>query len=356
MPILYAILSVYFQLHNSLSYYRKGKIMKLNNTYNCNGFTLVELAIVFAIMGMLLAATIGLLKIQYIADRYKATKTHLIAAKEAIISYAMSHGRLPYTDRLRDGYEDKDELYTNCQELPCYLPWMTLLFNGLDPWGQRLRYDVNNALTTTNNSNICAVLYEISLHQADTGANTVLPCVTSTSDTNDNGQIDTDASSNPLGRSVAAIIISDSELAEGASYPNLTGKNADTDREYEMEATGFDKSRPYNDQVAELTINELMSRLCSSDNTFIKVYGGTGNFILPDSIEIPIGSGNCINNLSDTVYATLKIGQSYKYYEDNNACMPTGATIFTGNFTQAAELDFVAGDRDGMVKGDMTDF
>ncbi len=272
--------------------------MKLHNVHSNNkGFTLVELAIVIAIMGILFAASFSLLRLQNTAGHYKATKTHLKAAKEAIIAFAMTNGRLPYTDgnddNITDGYEDTVTLDKSCGYKPCYLPWMTLSFKEFDPWNQHLRYDVNDYLLTTNNSNICAILYEISLHQTDNKENTVLPCVTSTSDTIDNGQIDTDTNSNPLGYSVSAVIISDSELAEGASYPNLTGKNADTDREYEMEATGFDKSRPYNDQVAELTVNELMARLCSNDNTFIKLYGHTeeqGSQV--DEEETGTGNGN----------------------------------------------------------------
>ncbi len=324
------------------------------------GFSLIELSIVLVIMGIMIAAAASVWVMQKKTANLTNAKELLDAAKENVIAYAMSRGRLPYPDGDDggdpiDGYEDTGGVDYQC-ETPsrlCYLPWNTLGTKELDPWIERLRYDVSDLLAGAKQDNICAILYELSLHQTDTGGNTNLPCVTESNDPlPPDGQIGVDPSSgNPLGRSVAAVIISKGEInQETASKPTLDGKNAYTMREYEA-ASNVPRA-DYNDLVVEITVNELMTKVCSRDNTVIKIYGVSsgGSF---DSIEIPIGSGNCITNLNSTNgYATLKVGQTYKFHQNNNSC--TGTSTYTGNFTQAAEVDF-AGNKDGKVRGNRTD-
>lgn len=77
------------------------------------GFSLIELAVVMMIMGLLLGGLLGPLGSRSQQERIDTEQNDLAAIKAALISYAIRHGRLPCPDTeaeapidLRDGYEN----------------------------------------------------------------------------------------------------------------------------------------------------------------------------------------------------------------------------------------------------------
>jgi len=115
-----------------------------------SGFSLVELAVVLAIVGLLLASTMYTLSAQVDQRNRNDTQRRLEEAKELLLSFALVNSRLPCP-----GFATGDEsgggaaVCTNSYD--GLLPARTIGFQptdangfGLDAWGNRIRYAVSS--------------------------------------------------------------------------------------------------------------------------------------------------------------------------------------------------------------------
>ena len=115
------------------------------------GFTLVELAVVVAIVALLLGALLAPLATQYSLRKNKEGEKALAGIKEALLGFAVSNnGRLPCPDSDDDGIIDGIEDIggtglpgDDCLETEGILPWQTLGIFPADPWGRLYRYQVS---------------------------------------------------------------------------------------------------------------------------------------------------------------------------------------------------------------------
>lgn len=119
------------------------------------GFTLVEMAIVLVIVGLLLGGLLMPLSTQVEQRRISETQKALDEIKEALIGYAASHVDasnhpfLPCPDKTvaggvgtpNDGQEDRNVVGT-CVVSEGNLPWVTLGGADADSWGNRFHYRV----------------------------------------------------------------------------------------------------------------------------------------------------------------------------------------------------------------------
>ena len=112
------------------------------------GFTLVELAVVIAIIALLLGALLVPLATQYQLRKNKEAERDLREIKEALIGLAITNGRLPWPDGNfpPNGVEN---VPASPVALPCtvcegLLPWRTLGTVPTDPWGRIYRYRVSS--------------------------------------------------------------------------------------------------------------------------------------------------------------------------------------------------------------------
>jgi prepilin-type N-terminal cleavage/methylation domain-containing protein len=121
-----------------------------------HGFTLVELAIVLFVIGLLVAGLIGPVEVQMEArDRRKTLET-MEQAREALYGFALTHRRLPCPDTDGDGRSnppfDATDAGTMAATAVCevitdqngFLPWFELGLAGGDAWGNRITYRVSN--------------------------------------------------------------------------------------------------------------------------------------------------------------------------------------------------------------------
>jgi prepilin-type N-terminal cleavage/methylation domain-containing protein len=114
-----------------------------------HGFTLTELAIVLAIVGLLLSSTLFSLSAQ-VESRYRGdTLRRLDEAKELLLSFALVNGRLPCPG-IASGDEAGGGVAPCAAGYAGFLPAKTLGFQptdsagfGLDAWGNRIRYAVS---------------------------------------------------------------------------------------------------------------------------------------------------------------------------------------------------------------------
>ena len=150
------------------------------------GFTLVEVAIVLVIMGLLLGGLLGPLSIQMEESRRKATLAGIDQAHDALIGFALSSGRLPCPDTDNDGLEDPAGGTGGCSAVRGQLPHVSLGLGSGDAWGQSLMYLVTaefaddtdgtslgcGPVTAGISFELCAV-GDITILDQATGGNTV---------------------------------------------------------------------------------------------------------------------------------------------------------------------------------------
>lgn len=129
--------------------------MQLINHNQSGGFTLVEMAIVLTIVGVLLAGLLPTLSSQIEQQRRSETLKHMDEIKQALLGFAISSGRLPCP---ADGTIPTLPGVANGagqEKSSCavganggVLPWVTLGVGETDAWGRRYTYRVTPAFAT----------------------------------------------------------------------------------------------------------------------------------------------------------------------------------------------------------------
>lgn len=205
-----------------------------------SGFTLVELAIVLVIIGLVLSAFLTPLAAQLAQARNTEARKDLSEIKEALLGFAVVNGRLPCPDTNNDGLEDAC-LNTNVTVTTGgNVPWSTLSTKQLDPWQRRYQYRVNNGFTAP-----------FLLSTAGSGAGEIRVCTTS-------------ACANTEANNVPFVIFSTGE--NGAVLPpanldeqeNVDGDKDFVSREFSNTGGGFD------DIIVWASTNLLMNRMVTA--------------------------------------------------------------------------------------------
>ena len=157
---------------------------RLRSRYRAAGFSLVELAVVFTIVTLLLASAMYTLSAQIETRNFEDARRRLEQARELVLAFAIVNGRLPCPARSSSaGAEvrvaDTDAVAANrgkCQDtVPVedyyggtvsvgvtggLLPAQTIGFQqidaagfAVDPWGNRIRYAVAKTITSCSGTN-----------------------------------------------------------------------------------------------------------------------------------------------------------------------------------------------------------
>jgi prepilin-type N-terminal cleavage/methylation domain-containing protein len=165
------------------------------------GFTLVEIAIVVLVLGLLLASLLGPLSVRIEQQEIRKTSDQMEEVKEALYGYAMAKGALPCPDTsgTPDGIAD-----------PCvgaeegWLPWQDLGVVRAGAWGSLFRYRVTQAFTIPDNG-VCG------------GAPADLDLCRSGNITIQTRGYDKPAATVPLVTQLPAVIVSYGKNARGAT-------------------------------------------------------------------------------------------------------------------------------------------
>ncbi len=107
------------------------------------GFTLIELAFVLVILGILLSMGAGLIPLLVNQNKLNESRAIVREARTAVIGYALATGRLPWAAAGTDGSET-----VNRQR--GYLPHETLGIPGTDSYAKPLFYSVDPYLATSS--------------------------------------------------------------------------------------------------------------------------------------------------------------------------------------------------------------
>ncbi len=114
-----------------------------------NGFTLVEMAVVLMIVGLLLSGMLVPLSAQMDQKNNADTQKSLSEIKEAIIGYALANGRLPCPadPTIATGSTGAGVSRPSCATVASstgVVPWTTLGVSETDAWGNRYTYRVTS--------------------------------------------------------------------------------------------------------------------------------------------------------------------------------------------------------------------
>lgn len=120
----------------------------MRNHLRQSGFTLVEIAIVLLIVGLMIGGLVAPLSSQLEQRRLNETTRNMEEAREALMGFALRNGYLPCPAiSAADGREDRTD--SNCNKRFGYLPWITLGVGRLDGWGRVMGYSVTPAFTNS---------------------------------------------------------------------------------------------------------------------------------------------------------------------------------------------------------------
>ena len=111
------------------------------------GFTLIELAIVIAIVGALIGAFLVPLRTQIDAAKIREAERMLHEIRVALVGHAIARGALPCPDVVSDGIDGEAPSACTGAMLEGVLPYQTLGVNRSDPWGRLFRYRVAQEFT-----------------------------------------------------------------------------------------------------------------------------------------------------------------------------------------------------------------
>lgn len=216
------------------------------------GFTLVELAVVLAIFGLLLGMFVIPLSTQLDQQRFGEAERQLAAVREALIGYAIANGRLPCpanpaiaTGTAGAGTENKPG--AACAAAEGVVPWTTLGVPETDAWDRRLTYRVTLAFADDAAAGMQATLL-----------------------ITDAGNINvTDGAAN-IATAVAAVVVSHGKNGFGAFRTDGTQiggaagnelENADNDAIFVSQIPGPN----FDDMVGWVSANVLKSRLVAAN-------------------------------------------------------------------------------------------
>ena len=104
------------------------------------GFSLIEMAIVMLVIGLLLGGLLTPLTVQIDQQRYNETQKSLAEIKEALIGFAIVNGRLPCPAISPASGAEMPTCPPASRD--GYIPWTTLGVPKLDAWGHIFRYSV----------------------------------------------------------------------------------------------------------------------------------------------------------------------------------------------------------------------
>lgn len=109
------------------------------------GVTLVELAVVLAIVGLVLGAILTPLGMRYQIQSNKRIQAEIDNVKDGLIGFAVTAGRLPCPDVDGDGGEDRTG--PACVQFSGNIPWRTVSTGRDDGLGKTFRYAVSPEFT-----------------------------------------------------------------------------------------------------------------------------------------------------------------------------------------------------------------
>jgi len=214
------------------------------------GFTLVEMAIVMVVLGLLLGGILAPLSARQEQDRRDKNAALLDQAREALIGYALTNRRLPCPDTDGSGQENGCAPFDpSIAPATGRLPWVTLgIAAKFDAWGNphQIHYTVNRAFTSNN------PLTFFTLTTAGTG-NGIIEVHSNAATCNTNNK--------QVANNVPALIWSSAQNDYASQGSVDEQENLNGDRCYVFREYNIAKNQEFDDQMVWLSPGILFNRM-----------------------------------------------------------------------------------------------
>jgi prepilin-type N-terminal cleavage/methylation domain-containing protein len=146
-------------------------------TTNHRGFTLTELAVVLVIVALLMGGAMMTLSAQMEQRSFEETQRRLQSAREALLAFALTNGRLPCPAAPNAMGEESPAGGGVCNNwYNGFLPARTLGFQptdaegyGIDAYSNRIRYSVSSGVTGSGTCNTATAVCACGNHFTNAG-------------------------------------------------------------------------------------------------------------------------------------------------------------------------------------------
>ncbi len=220
-----------------------------------SGFSLVEMAIVLAIVTLLLAGLLPTITSQLEQQRRSETRKQMEEIRSALIGYATSQTppRLPCPAKPTLATGATNAGVADCTISPIrtgVVPWVTLGTSETDAWGRRFTYAVASSAGGD---------FATSFTLSSTGSLSVLSSSTGTCPSN-----------GCVGSNIPAVIISHGVYGSGGYMPqgNQLPQSADPDEILNtnggLQFVSHDQSPTFDDLVVWISPNTLFNRMVAA--------------------------------------------------------------------------------------------
>lgn len=232
--------------------------------YKTAGFTLVEMAIVLVIIGLLLGGMLMPLSAQMDQRRVSETQKALDEINQALLGFAIVNGFLPCPadPTLASGTANAGVARVRTAAACTggnngVLPWATLGLSETDSWGNRYTYRVTTGFADTTDGTACGTATAgVSFELCSAGDAVVRPA---------------SGSPSSLATAIPAVIVSHGKNASGAyntAGTQLLPVSADADEAENSDSdTDFVSKAPtatFDDLVAWVSPNSLFNRMVAA--------------------------------------------------------------------------------------------
>ncbi len=224
------------------------KYMNKMTTLKTQGFTLIEMAVVLVIVGLMLGGLLMPLSTQMENDHRKETAATLESIREALIGYAIINKSLPCPDTNDDGLAGPGACNTGANQRNVGgLPYATLGLSSKDAWG--------NTSVWGNSS------WTYAVNGVYTQNITVpMPAITN----NGQGDLEVRTTANcagpQLGEQLPALVLSNAKTNNGGT---LEPENRDGDRCF-VDAGYIQLNNGFDDLITWIPSSVLFSRMAAA--------------------------------------------------------------------------------------------
>ena len=211
------------------------------------GFSLLEMAIVLVVVGLLLGGSLIPLSIQMEKQDRDATERQLQDIREALIGFALTNGRLPCPDTDNDGQMNG---LASCTSSVGVIPWVDLGLGQQDAWGQPFTYRVSGDFADNTDGTTCSspATIGISFSLCSVGDISVLDA----------------AGGNPVALTLPAIV-----LSHGKNWATTAGtdevENTDADAIYVARSYSTNTASPFDDLMIWVSPSILKNKMLTAE-------------------------------------------------------------------------------------------